>query len=152
MSKPMEDTALLGLSVLAGSALPLQALINGRLGVALGSPFWASAIQNLIGVVAMLSLVAALRVAAPSPAQVAAVPLWGWVGGLLGMLFVVSSLLAAPRLGAAPTIAAVICGQLVSALLLDHFGVLHARRPVDLGAIAGVLLLVAGAALILRRA
>ena len=70
---------------------------------------------------------------------------------VLGMLFVVSSLIAAPRLGAAPTIAAVICGQLVSALLLDHFGVLHARRPVDLGAIAGLAMLVAGAALILRK-
>lgn len=151
MSKSMQDTALVGLCVLAGSALPLQALINGRLGAALGSPFWASATQNLIGALAMLSLVAALRVAAPSPAQVAAVPAWGWVGGLLGMVFVVSSLLAAPRLGAAPTIAAVICGQLISALLLDHFGVLHDRRPIDLGAIAGVVLLIAGAALILRK-
>jgi transporter family-2 protein len=152
MSKPIADTALVGLSVMAGAALPLQALINGRLGATLGSPFWASVMQNLIGALAMLCLVAALRVAAPSPGQVAAVPAWGWVGGLLGMLFVVSSLIAAPRLGAAPTIAAVICGQLVSALLLDHFGVLHARRPIDLGAVAGVLLLAAGAALILRRA
>jgi uncharacterized membrane protein YdcZ (DUF606 family) len=37
-------------------------------------------------------------------------------------------------------------------MLLDHFGVLHERRPISLTTVAGVALLVGGAALILRRA
>ena len=36
-------------------------------------------------------------------------------------------------------------------LLLDHFGVLHERRPIDWTAVAGVLLVGAGAVLIMRR-
>jgi transporter family-2 protein len=147
---PSEITLIAG-TVVAGALLPLQALINGRLGGHLGSPFWAAALQNLVGAACMLGVVAALRPALPSGGQLAGVPPWAWVGGALGMIYVVVALLAAPRLGAGPAMSGIILGQLVSALLLDHFGVLHERRPIDVTAVAGVLLLAAGAGLLLLR-
>ena len=152
MTKPTQDLALIALTVVAGSLLPLQALINGRLGGHLGSPLWASATQNLVGALSMLCVIVVLRPAFPNAGQIGAVPSWAWLGGSLGMVFVFAGLVAAPRLGAAPAMAGVIGGQLLSSLALDHFGVLHARRPLDLSAILGALLLATGAALILRRA
>ena len=151
MARTASEITLIAGTVAAGALLPLQALINGRLGGYLGSPYWAASIQNLVGAACMLAVVAALRPALPNAGQVSAVPLWGWIGGALGMVYVFVALTATPRLGAAPAIAGIIFGQLVSSLLLDHFGVLHARRPIDFGSIAGVLLLGAGAALLLRR-
>lgn len=152
MAKPTQELALTALIVGAGALLPIQALINARLGVRLGSPLWGAATQNFVGVLVMLGVIAVLRPAAPSPGQVAAVPLWAWLGGAMGMIYVISAMTAAPQLGAGRTITGAVVGQILCAMLLDHFGVLNERRPINLTMIAGVVLLIAGAALILRRA
>jgi len=146
------DLWLPALVVVAGALLPLQALINGRLGGQLASPMWAAMVQNMVGAAAMAALVLLLRPARPAAAQIGGAPAWAWTGGVLGMVYVFAVMLAAPRMGAGRAMVCVIGGQLFSSVLLDHFGVLHERRPVSLAALAGVLLVLAGAALILRRA
>ena len=55
-----------------------------------------------------------------------------------------------PRLGAASLICLVVAGQLVGSVVLDHYGVLHARQPVDSLRIVGLLLVVAGAVLVVK--
>ena len=42
------------------------------------------------------------------------------------------------------------CAGLVGSVMLDHFGVLHARQPVDTLRVVGLLLVVAGATLVVR--
>ena len=128
------QTALIALVIGAGALLPLQALVNGRLGVKLGNPFWGAALQNMLGAAAMLGVIALVRPATPSPAQFGATPLWAWAGGLMGMVYVIRAMVAAGQpLGATRAMAGVIVGQLVASMLLDQFGVLHERRPVLAG-------------------
>lgn len=152
MARSATDMALIAAAVLAGALLPLQALINGRLGAHLANPVWAGALQNTVGALAMIAVAFALRAQFPSAAQLASPPLWAWLGGALGATYVMIALIATPKLGAAPAIVAMIAGQMVASLLLDHFGVLHERKPIDWTAIAGVALVGAGAFLIMRRA
>jgi len=64
---------------------------------------------------------------------------------------VFSVLVAAPVLGAARMMVLAIAGQMIASILLDHFGVLHDRRPISLTTIAGAVLLLAGAGLVLRK-
>ena len=135
----------------AGALLPLQALINGRVGVQLANPMWASMVQNVVGAVAMALVVLAVRIAPPTAGQFATIPLWEWVGGFLGAVYVVSVLVAAPKIGTTRTMVAVITGQLIASVVLDQLGVGQARRPIDLRAVAGLILLAGGAALILGR-
>jgi transporter family-2 protein len=149
--KSLSDTTLTALVLFAGALLPLQAVINGRLGVQLANPFWASTFQNLIGASLMALVILALRTAPPPAGQIAAVPMWVWIGGFLGAVYVLCALLATPRLGATRAMAAVITGQLVASVALDHFGLLQARRPIDLRTLGGLVLLAGGAALILGR-
>ena len=151
MERSTTDTALAAAVLVAGALLPVQALINARLDVRLGSPLWATAAQNIIGVLAVLGGIAALRLATPTFGQIGATPLWAWAGGLIGMVYVFTILVATPQLGAARAMTAAVVGQLICGMLLDHFGVLHDRRPINVTMIAGAILLVAGAALILRR-
>jgi bacterial/archaeal transporter family-2 protein len=146
------DLWLPALVILAGSLLPLQALVNGRLGAQLESPMWASMAQNLIGAATMACVVLLLRPPRPAAMQIVGAPAWSWVGGALGMVYVFAVMLAAPRMGTARAMVCVIGGQLLSSVLLDHFGVLHERRPFSPTALAGGLLVLAGAAMILRRA
>jgi transporter family-2 protein len=152
MARSTQDAMLAAAVLGAGALLPLQALINARLGAKLSSPLWAAAGQNFVGVLAMLCVIALMRPATPTFGQVGATPLWAWAGGAMGMVYVFSVLIAAPQLGAARAMTAAVVGQLLCAMLLDHFGVLHERRPISLTTVAGVALLVGGAALILRRA
>ena len=75
-------------------------------------------------------------------------PWWGWVGGAIGALFITVSIVLTPRLGTAVTLATMTVGQLLAALVLDHYGWLGA--PVirlSLPRVLGAACLLAGIAL-----
>lgn len=135
-------------ATLGGAVLPLQALINARLGVSMNGPIWAAAISFAVGTVGLLGYLLVQRAPVPSFAQAATVPAWAWFGGLLGAFYVAAAATTVPKLGAAALISLVILGQMTASLLLDHFGVLstgHAITP--LRALGGAML-VGGAMLI----
>lgn len=139
----------LGLVLLGGVLLGFQPGVNARLAWHVGHPVVASLIS--FGTATLLLALAALamRVPAPPLAALRAMPAWVWVGGALGAAFVTIALMATPRLGAATVVALVVCGQLLAALLIDHFGLLGlAARPVDWVKVLGACCLVAGVLLI----
>lgn len=137
------------LAVFVGALLPLQALLNARLGQLTHGALFASLASFAVGSVALLALWLVARPAG-GQAGVGQVPWWLWSGGLIGAAFVVSATTLVPRLGAASLICLVILGQLAGSLLLDHYGVLHARQPIDPMRLLGLLLVAAGAALVVR--
>ena len=139
----------LGLALFIGMLLPLQALINASLGKQTTGPLFAS-----LGSFAVGTLVLCVWWLATKPSFDAAalvrVPWWAWTGGMIGALYVAGATLLIPRMGAAALICAVVFGQVVGSLLLDHFGVLHARTPIDTLRVVGALLVVAGALLVVK--
>ena len=138
------------LALLAGALLPLQALINARLGHATAGGLFASACSFLVGTLALSAVLLVMRPTLPSAEALGRLPPWVWTGGLLGAAFVVIATLAVPRIGAASLIALVVLGQMGSALLLDRYGVLQAARAVDASRLLGVALVVAGVVLVLQ--
>lgn len=138
------------LVLLVGVVLPLQALVNARLGELSAGPLFASLASFAVGTVALLLAWLAMRPQDFDPAALARVPWWAWSGGLMGAAFVVIATVMVPRLGAAALICLVVFGQLAGSLLLDHFGVLHPRQPADPLRIAGVVLVAAGALLVVK--
>lgn len=77
---------------------------------------------------------------------------WELTGGLLGAFFVTMTIITVPRMGTASVMAAIITGQLITGTLLDHFGAFGLRHlPLTPLRLAGMLLLAAGAALIIKR-
>lgn len=142
--------ALLALALLVGAAIAAQAGVNATLGKGLESPIHASLVSFAVGTLA-LAVVALVR---PHDAFVGApalggIPIWAWLGGFLGAFLVATSVEVAPRMGAASFLAAVIAGQLLTALVVDHFGwlgfeerILTWRRAAAVGLmLAGALLL-----------
>ena len=139
------------LTGLAGAIIPLQALINAHLGRAIGGPLWAATTSFAVGTVALLAYSSTFSASGPLLTQAfATLPWWGWLGGLFGAFFVATSVLVVVEIGTAGMVATVIAGQLISAVLLDHYGILHAAQPVSLSKIMGVVLLMAGVVLIIR--
>ena len=69
----------------------------------------------------------------------------------MGAFYVFMVILILPRLGTAAAMAVTIAGQLLAALLLDHFQVFGFREiPLDLSRISGAVLMLLGTWLIVR--
>ena len=85
-------------------------------------------------------------------ATAAAVPAWAWLGGLLGATYVAATTVLGPRLGAAAFLALTLAGQMLAALLVDHYGVIgFPESPLTPARLVGAVLLVLGVLLIMRR-
>ena len=110
------------IALVTGAAIAVQALANTRLRVALGTPVWAAVAQFVVGLVLLLGVAFIMRQPAPMIGGLTRMPLWGWVGGAVGALFIVVSIVLTPRLGTAVTLATITVGQMVAALVLDHYG------------------------------
>jgi transporter family-2 protein len=140
---------LLGLGV--GIGVVVQVGMNSTLRAILGSAIVAALISFVVGALALAAIVAVTRAPLPVRAQLAIVPAWAWLGGILGAFYVVSSVIVGPRLGTATLVALVVLGQLGTSLLVDHFGWLgFAQHPITLVRLLGAVFLFAGVVLVAR--
>jgi len=140
---------LLGLGV--GAGLIVQVGMNGTLRARLGSPIVAALISFVVGSLALAAWLLLTRTALPLRAQLGQVPAWAWLGGVLGAFYVASSVVVGPRLGAATLLALVVLGQLLTSLLVDHFGWLgFPQHPLSGARVLGAALLFGGMLLITR--
>jgi transporter family-2 protein len=145
----MRHLVLVALTFCGGIAIAVQPSINGRLAQKTGV-LESSAISFSVGALALLALV--LLSGQHNLGGVRNAAWWELTGGLLGAFFVTLTIVAVPQIGTVATMAAVIAAQLATGAALDHFGLFGLRHiPLDAGRAAGVGLLVAGAALVLRR-
>lgn len=138
------------LAVAIGALLPMEALMNARLAQATRGPLFAALVTCLVGAATLAMMMALVRPAASTSNVTGTLPLWLWFGGLLGATYLASATMLVPRLGAAALICLVVFGQLLASLLLDHFGVLNAPRPVDALRLTGAVLVAGGALLVVQ--
>lgn len=140
--------------VIAGAAVATQPAFNGQLAALLHSPFRAALVNFTAGALVMVSVVTvfSLRNGLPSREQVMSVPPHLWIaGGALGALFVTTAAWATPKIGAGAFFSTLIAAQLIAALVMDHFGLIGLDvRPANLVRIAGVILLITGAVMVVR--
>jgi transporter family-2 protein len=135
----------------AGCLVGIQAPVNARLAQAIGR-IPAATFSFVVGTVALVAILAFAGGGFGSFAHLGRAPWWALLGGLLGGIFVVVALTTVKTLGASGLTAAVIAGQLAISLVIDRFGLLGiARAPVGASRIVGLVLLVAGVVLVVRR-
>jgi transporter family-2 protein len=133
----------------AGAMLPIQFGINAQLASWVDSPLRATLVSFAVGTLVLLLAMLVSDRDWPALSRVEAAPWWVWVGGLLGAFYVLGSVVAAPKLGAATLVAVILAGQAVASLLVDHFGwVGFEENPVTLGRLAGIALVAVGVALV----
>lgn len=134
------------MAFLAGAVLPFQATSNGAVGKALGHPLWGALVSLIVSVLVLLPLIWFLKVPAPRLGMTLQAPWWVWIGGVLGAVYVGSAAAFSPKLGAGGFIVLVVAGQMIAAVVVDHFGLMGLTpRPLNLVRFAGVILILAGA-------
>ena len=137
------------LAVLAGALNATQSGMNSAMGKSV-PPGWAVAFIG--GATTLSGLLAAAVTRAPFPrAGVALVPWWGWIGGCMGAVFVLSTLLVAKQLGAATFLAVSVTAAVLTTLAMDHFAWLGFREhPASIPRLIGGALMIAGLGLVAK--
>lgn len=134
----------------AGIGIPVLAALNARLGARIGSPAAAATVLFVVAFsAACLTMLATggTRALASLPDQ----PKHLFLAGLLVAFYVLSITWVAPRFGVGNAVFFVLLGQMISAAIIDHFGLFGAiMRPVSVMRAGGIGLMAAGLFLIQR--
>ena len=142
---------LFAIALLVGALITVQTGSNARLKEAFGEALPAVIVSSLLGVIVLVAVTLTAETPWPSLPRLASAPWWGWLGGVLGAVYAVATVLLARELGAASLTAIVVTGQLVCSVVLDHFGWIgFTEHAAGMGRIIGCLLMVAGFVLIAR--
>lgn len=137
------------MAVVVGMCISLQAPINTGLGKVI-TPKAAALHSFLTGTVILLfmniffgDLSAYLNIAKVQPIY--------WIGGLLGVGIVFLTIEVIPILGTGASFSIFVAVQLITGILIDHFGVLGVpRSPVGALKMAGIILILIGVRLVVK--
>jgi transporter family-2 protein len=143
---------LAAVALALGAVLTTQVGSNTLLGKTLGNPYIPAVINMAVGLVLTSVLLLVIHKPWPSHAMVREAPWWTWfAGGLLGTIYLTGNILLAPKLGAAALVGLVVSGQLLFAVLADHYGWLgFEQHSASLWRGLGCLLMIGGVTLIAK--
>jgi len=146
----MKTLAFFAIGIAAGALITLQSVLNAALGEKAGNLGSVLAL-TLVSIAVLLLLIPAF----PSTANFKGLPgpseWYLYIGGALGVAILAAPILLIPKIGATLTLTAMVLGQLLMALLIDHWGLFNAPRiEINLARIIGLALLIMGAVLIKR--
>lgn len=136
---------------IVGMLVSTQPALNAILARAIASPYAATSISILVAFICSLAVLAMTGRGELSAQTLGSVPLWVFLAGVVGMLFVGGGIVIAPVIGALAFFICVVAGQLVGAALADHFGAFGlVERSLTPQRALGIVMVVAGAWIVSR--
>jgi transporter family-2 protein len=141
---------LSGLGIVAGGFIAIQSVLNASLGQRTGN-FGSVLILTFVSAISLVVLILIF----PATSNLSDLPgLSEWylyVGGILGVAILAIPIFLVPKIGTTSTLIAIVLGQSIIALAIDHFGLFASPRiEINLARGIGVLLVVVGAYLVTR--
>lgn len=111
------------LTFLAGVFVPIQTGANAYLGKGLGNGLISTFVVFIVASISALTLLLLQRPEIPISSQIHQIPWYAWtVGGILGTAYIFILIYSTPKLGMANVVGLVVLGQMVMAMVMDHFG------------------------------
>lgn len=146
---------ILGLAILTvciAALLPVQAGLNAELTKILKHPFLGALISFAMGTITLTLIILFQKTPVGDLRRLFSIPPQYYLGGMMGALFVGSSIYMIPRLGATTMMAAFVTGQLLSSIVIDHHGWFNLPvYPVTTTRILGIILLFGGLFLVVKK-
>lgn len=137
--------SLLFIALIVGALVPFQAGANAALAKLIGYPLWATLVSLLVSLILVVALIVVMKAPAPALATALTGPWWMWVGGAAGVAYLTAALLLTPKLGVAGFLVAVVAGQMLASLVIDHFGLMGLpEKPISMARVVGLVLIVFG--------
>jgi len=141
---------LMIITFFVGAILPVQAILNTKLGKQIGGSLMGAFMSFFTGTIILFVLnMIVSNNAMLNLKQTVAGPWYIWMGGLIGAIFVGYITWVNQQQGVALTFALVVAGQIFISLLVDHFGLFGSPiRTITLEKIVGAALIIGGIILI----
>ena len=141
---------LSGLGIVAGGLIAIQSVLNSSLGQRLGN-LGSVLILTFISAIVLLVLILTF----PSSTNFRNLPgiseWYLYLGGILGVAILAIPIYLVPRIGTTSALIAIVLGQSLFALIIDHFGLFASPKiEINLARGVGVLLVSVGAYLVGR--
>jgi len=138
------------LAFAAGAFVPIQTGANSLLGKGLGSGILSTFVVFVVATISTALCILFQRPVLPSMAQMGTIPVYAWLtGGILGAAYIYLLIYTAPRLGMAGAVGFVIGGQLIIAMLFDHFGWMgFTQHAINWKRVLGAVFLILGVLMI----
>jgi transporter family-2 protein len=146
------ELAYFALALITGALIPIQAATNAVFSKSIGNPVITGLMVFIIGLAGMAVFALVSRTGVPTVQQLSSAPAYSYLGGLIVATYVVMITILAPRIGVGPAIGLIVTGQIVCAVLIDHFGWFNvAVHPISLTRLAGVLLMIGGIYFVMKK-
>ena len=115
--------------VFAGGVLnSLQSGSNAQLKKSLQNPWISGVVLYAVALLAFLLAAVLLRDPLPTMEDLRNTPWWAYLGGAMGGVAVYAMLTATEQIGAGPLNAIIVTATIVTAMLMDHFGLLGVKQ------------------------
>ena len=136
-------------TITAGVLNAIHSGTNAELNRCLARPLWASVLVIVVSGLVLRACALLARETFPAAARLAATPWWAWLGTAIAAVPVLTTVMFAGSLGAAPYNGLVVTATIVCSVLLDHFGVIgFETHRIGLMRALGAAMMVGGVTLI----
>ena len=139
------------LAFLTGIAISVQAGVNANLRQSLTNPVLAAAVSFGTGLIALIIMLLASGASVSPIDTLRQVSWWKWTGGVIGAVYVTTVIVSVPKIGPANLVSLSVAGQLLAAVVLDHYGLLgFALHPANGWRLLGMAVIMVGVVLVVR--
>ena len=146
------NLAYLAMALITGALIPVQASTNAAFSKSVGNPFLTGLMVFIVGLIGMVAFIIISGTAMPTTQQVINAPLYSYLGGVIVVIYVIMISVLVPRIGVGTSIAFILTGQVIFAVIIDHFGLFNVTpKPIDSIRIIGLVLLIAGVYLVMKK-
>jgi len=133
----------------AGMLQAVGAAMNGALAKSMVNPWLATVISFLLVLFLAIALFACMPRPLPTTGDVASMPWWAPLGGIVGAVAVFAGLLLIQKLGAGPVNGVTITANILCSLLIDQLGLFGmVQHSLNVWRALGAALMVVGVSLI----
>jgi len=138
------------LAAISGILMAVQGSLNASLSKIVG--LWeATFVVHLTGTLLLLVALFFVRIGKGDLSSLGQAPWYAYLGGVAGVFIIYLVAASIPAVGVANATTAIIVGQVLTAVLIDHVGGFGLERiPCGWNQLAGLLLLAIGAKLLLK--
>ncbi|WP_312563192.1 DMT family transporter [Anaerospora sp.] len=138
------------LALISGVLMAVQGTLNTALSKVIGL-IEATFIVHVTGTIVLLVVLFVLRMGKGNLGAITTAPWYAYLGGIVGVFIIYLVAASIPAVGVANATTAIIVGQVLTAVLIDHFGGFGMERvPCGWNQVAGLVLLAIGAKLLLK--
>jgi transporter family-2 protein len=146
---PLQNVFPLILVLIAGMIVPPAVAMNSTLGRMLKAPVLGACVVMFVGGIFVSILSLMMRSTLPSANDLAKIPWFAWLGGVLISLYMVLMNYNVPKIGVGIATCLVVAGQLITGLAIDHFGLFGLpQTSFSVGRFFGFLTIVIGVLLV----